>query len=172
MRKSLIDPETASRGHAKSHKPSTWLNIEDLARVEITSEDALFPIEHALANGVSNGASNGWRASAKGPQFIRLNFDNPTPIQRIQLDFVEKTDERCQEFAIYARSEGSDNDNELREIVRQQFTFSPGGSTEESEDYTVALSGVTCLELRIDPDRAHDPTHSQHFATLQSLRIA
>ena len=40
------------------------------------------------------------------------------------------------------------------EVVRQQWNFSPHGTTEEIEDYTVDLSGVTVLELRIDPDGA------------------
>jgi hypothetical protein len=56
--------------------------------------------------------------------------------------------------------------------VRQQFTFSPGGSTEEIEDYTVALDGVTVMELKIDPDRSHDPQQSRNYASLQSLRLA
>ena len=61
---------------------------------------------------------------------------------------------------------------ELREVVRQQFTFSPGGSTEETEDFTVSLDGVTVMELKIDPDRSHDPKQSQSYASLQSLRLA
>jgi hypothetical protein len=75
---------------------------------------------------------------------------------------------RSQEFAICATNDGG----ELREVVRQQFTFSPGGSTEEIEDYAVALDAVTQLEIRIDPDRAHDPAHSQNYASLQSLHIS
>lgn len=142
----------------------TWLDIDSLATVQITSEDPIFPIEHAL----KPEPSTGWRAAAKGPQFIRLAFDTPGTIRRIYLHFIERDTERSQEIAIYAASGGSD----FREVVRQQFTFSPGGATEEIEDYTVNLSAVTVLELRIDPDRAHDPTHSQNFATLQSFRLA
>ena len=40
--------------------------------------------------------------------------------------------------------------SELKEVVRQQWSFSPQGSTEEIEDYPVNLSGITTLELRID----------------------
>src|SRR6266849_6204256 len=70
----------------------------------------------------------------------------------LRLHFVDRAAERSQEFAVFAGA-GS----ELKEIVRQQWTFSPYGSTEEIEDYTVNLSGITTLELRIDPDRSHDP---------------
>jgi hypothetical protein len=62
--------------------------------------------------------------------------------------------------------------NELEEVVRQQWSFSPNGATEETEDYTVTLSGITTLELRIDPDRSHDPKQSQHYASLQTLKLA
>jgi hypothetical protein len=34
------------------------------------------------------------------------------------------------------------------------------------------LHGVTTLELRIDPDRSHDPKLSQSYASLQSMRLA
>lgn len=163
MRKNLIETKPLASEEDSATKDK-WLDIDAIATVEITSEDPQFPVEQAVA--VSS--STGWRAAAKGPQFIRFNFDKPTSIDRIQIHFVERDADRCQEFAIYTKS----GTGESREVVRQQFTFSPGGATEELEDYTVALSAVTSLELRIDPDRAHDPTHSQNFATLQSLRLA
>jgi len=40
----------------------------------------------------------------------------------------------------------------FREIVRQQWNFSPPTSTRESEEYRVELSEVTVLELTIVPD--------------------
>jgi hypothetical protein len=59
----------------------------------------------------------------------------------------------------------------LREIRRQQFTFSPGGATEELEDFAVELNEVTGIQLKIDPDRAHDPRQSKSHATLTRLRL-
>jgi hypothetical protein len=162
MRKTLIDQSAPAR--SATIPQDQWLDIDSLATVQITSEDPAFPIEQAL----KGETSTGWRASCKGPQLIRLNFDSPTAIKRIHVHFVEHDAERAQEFAIYASPQGG----ELREAVRQQFTFSPGGSTEEIEDYTVNLANVTSLELRIDPDRSHDPSQSQNFASLQSLRLA
>jgi len=41
----------------------------------------------------------------------------------------------------------SDNGNSFREIVRQQWNFSPPDSIREAEDYAVELSEVTTLEL-------------------------
>lgn len=159
MRKSIVSPSPVTA----TPIPDLWRDLERIARVEITSEDPAFPIEHALGR----TATTGWRAAETGPQIIRLHFDEPLTIRRIQLHFADAAAERSQEFAIYAGS-----GTELREIVRQQFTFSLGGSTEETEDYAVALDGVMVIELKIDPDRSHDPKLSQNFASLQSLRLA
>jgi len=159
MRKVVM---TESAGEAPQ-QPESWLHLEKIASVEISSEDASFPIEHALAE-VGTG---GWRASAPGPQRIRLIFDRPQTIRRIQLHFVEKEAERSQEFWLLAMV-----GDELRDVVRQQWNFSPRGTTEEREDYKVELTGVSALELRIDPDRSHDPQQSRSVATLESLRLA
>jgi hypothetical protein len=159
MRKSIVSPSTTTA----TPIGEVWRDLERIARVEISSEDDQFPIEHALGRKVTTG----WRAAETGPQLIRLHFDEPLNIKRLQLHFVDRASERSQEFAVYAGS-GSD----LQEIVRQQWTFSPNGSTEEVEDYTVSLSGITTLELKIDPDRSHDPKLSKHYASLQSLKLA
>jgi hypothetical protein len=141
-----------------------WRDLERIARIEMTSEDEAFPIEHAIGKTTTTG----WKASSPGPQVIRLHFDEPLAIRRIELRFIDRAAERSQEFAIFAKGD----DGTLREIVRQQFSFSPGGSTEEIEDYALALAGVTVLELQIDPDRSHDPAHSKNYASIQSLKIA
>lgn len=141
----------------------SWLPLEKIASVEISSEDPNFPIEHAL----SESRKGGWRASAPGPQRIRLIFDQPQVIRRIQIQFAEKDVERSQEFWLLALM-GDD----LRDVVRQQWNFSPQGTTEELEDYRVELNGVNALELRIDPDRAHDPLQSRHIASLEKLKLA
>jgi hypothetical protein len=159
MRKSIVSPTAAT----KLPMDDLWRDLERIARVEITSENEAFPIEHALGKAVTTG----WRASTPGPQVIRLFFDEPQSIRRIHLHFVDRAAERSQEFAIYAGSGA-----ELREVVRQQWNFSPHGTTEEVEDYTVDLSGITALELRIDPDRSHDPAQSQSYASLQTLKLA
>jgi hypothetical protein len=159
MRKSILSPSPVAATPIRD----LWRDLERIARIEITSEDEAFPIEHALGK----AETTGWRAAEAGPQIIRMHFDEPLTIHRIYLHFIDKTAERSQEFAIFAGS-----GTELREVVRQQFSFSPGGSTEEIEDYTVALEHVTVMELKIDPDRSHDPQQSQNYASLQSLRLA
>jgi hypothetical protein len=160
MRKSIVTPVAIASMPIRD----LWRDLEHIARVEMTSEDESFPIEHAIGKKVTTG----WRASSTGPQVIRLHFDEPLTIRRIKIHFIDRAAERSQEFAVFTNGE----DGTLLEVVRQQWSFSPGGATEEIEDYAVALTGVTVLELRIDPDRSHDPAQSHSYASLASLKIA
>src|SRR6516225_1320816 len=75
---------------------SEWLDLEQIATVEVTSEDASFPIEYAF--GSRHGP--GWRASRGGEQQIRIIFDEPVTLHRIELRFHEAEFERTQEFVL------------------------------------------------------------------------
>lgn len=138
MRKQLIQPDEGSASQV-------WLDVEKLAQVGITSETPACPIEAALLP----GRTSGWRASQPGEQIIRLVFDLPQTLQRIRLVFCEEACERTQEFVLRW---SADDGQTYREIVRQQYTFSPPGTTHEVEDYQVSLDAVTHLELSIVPD--------------------
>ncbi len=145
--------------------PSTdnedWLDLEHLVRVELTSEDAEYPIESALT--MDNGS--GWRAEQPGKQTVRLLFDKPHRISRIRLLFQEDERERTQEFVLrWFTGSGASS----REIVRQQYNFSPPDVNRELEDYVVDLDGLTILELSITPDISGGGT----CASLAQLRLA
>jgi hypothetical protein len=138
-----------------------WISIEQTAEVEITSEDAAHPIEGAF----EQRTSGGWRAETPGEQVIRLHFLEPRHVRHVRLVIEEQACERTQQFVLRASSlpEGA-----WRELVRQQFTFSPGGATREQEDYRFDLSNVSALELRITPDIRG----GQARATLEQLKVA
>jgi hypothetical protein len=138
-----------------------WLDLEDLAQVEITSEDLDHPIESALIP----GRGPGWRAAQPGEQTIRLLFDEPRSLRRIHLMFHEAERERTQEFVLRW---SADRGQSYREIVRQQYNFSPPAAAREVEDYDVELSGVTILELKIVPDISGGNAR----ASLTQLRLA
>jgi hypothetical protein len=138
-----------------------WLDIERLAQVEITSEDGGYPIEAALIPGMGSG----WRAAQPGEQTIRLLFDEPLRLTRIRLAFHADEQERTQEFVLRWSPDGGQS---YREIVRQQYNFSPPAASREVEDYDVNLEGVTALELRIVPDISGGRAR----ASLAQLRLA
>lgn len=157
MRKRIITPVDKEAAATNAD----WLNVEELAEVEITSEDAAHPIESALLP----GRDSGWRAAEPGKQTIRLLFSHPQPLHRISLNFVEPDNERTQEYVLRWSPDGGKS---FKEIVRQQWNFSPEGATTEKEDYNVELPDVTVLELSIVPDIGG----RQAIASLAQLRLA
>jgi hypothetical protein len=137
-----------------------WLELDRAASVEVTSEDPRHPIEGALVK----GDTRGWRASEAGTQVIRLIFDKPQNIERIELTFDENEAARTQEFVL----RWMPNMGQPREIVRQQWNFSPRATVHEAENFAVRLSRVSALELIITPDIGGGQDH----ASLSQLRLA
>lgn len=157
MRKLIINPSSEN----VSATNQNWLDLEPLVQVEMTSEHVEHPIESALIP----GRGSGWRAALPGEQTIRLLFDKPQKLRRIHLLFREDQQERTQEFVLrWSPNHGQS----YREIVRQQYNFSPLAATREVEDYNVDLDGVTALELRILPD----VTGGSAFGSLAELFLA
>ncbi len=157
MRTRLIipTPETV-RSRAEG-----WLDVERAAVVEITSEEKGYPVESAFVS----GEMRGWRAAEPGPQTIRLIFDQPQKLKQISLVFEEKEIPRTQEFVLRWSSDGGSS---FREIVRQQWNFSPPQTIREVEEYQVELSNVTVLELVIVPNMSGGAAR----ASLKSLRLS
>ena len=151
IRKQILQEPAARRGQ--------WLDLETLARFEISSEDPDHPIENALREG-----NQSWRAGEEGPQTIRMTFDAPQTVSRITVLFEENDRARTQEFALSWCSSGS---SEWREIVRQQFNFSPPHTTKEREEFNIPLKDVAGIELRIIPNISGDGK-----ASLTELLIA
>lgn len=157
MQKRIIadDPSTAKTA------ASDWLDLETLAEVEVSSENPDYPIEAALLPGLSQG----WQAGLPGKQTIRLLFKQPQNIKSLRLEFSETSACRTQEYALRL---SQDNNASFHDIVRQRWNFSPDGSTAELETHCLDVSGVTAIELNINPDLNEQSV----FATLKQLRIS
>ncbi len=138
-----------------------WLDLDSVAMVEVTSEEKEYPVELARVS----GEVRGWRAAASGAQTIRLIFDEPQRLRRISLVFEESETERTQEFVLRWSPDGG---RSFREIVRQQWNFSPPDTIREVEEYRVELSDVMVLELVIVPDISRGAAR----ASLKSLRVS
>ncbi len=157
MRKRLITPIP----QAARSREEGWLDLDRAAVVEVTSEEKDYPIESALVS----GEMQGWRAADPGNQTIRLIFDQPQRLRRISLVFEETETERTQEFVLRWSPDGG---RSFREIVRQQWNFSPPDTVREVEEYQVALSDVTALELIIVPNNSGGAGR----ASLKNLRLS
>ena len=143
---------------------TVWMDVLGGARVEVTSEDELFPVDAALGHAVTNG----WRSAATGVQVLRLLFAEPRRIERVRVDVVDRISERTQEMVMRAGA----SVEALEEVARWKFAFSPRGSTEEVEECAVGMDGVTVVELRIDPDVRHTGAAEQMYAVLRSFWLA
>src|SRR5213083_1593181 len=100
-----------------------------------------------------------------GSQTIRLVFDQPQRLKCISLVFEEHENARTQEFVLRWSPDGGSS---VKEVVRQQWNFSPPESIREVEEYQVELSNVTALELTIVPNTSGRPAR----ASLRSLRLS
>ena len=156
MRKRVITPIPQS---IQPHDEG-WLDLDRAASVEVTSEQKDYGIESALVS----GETRGWRAASPGTQTIRLIFDQAQRLRHVSLVFEENEIKRTQEFVLRWSPDGG---RSFREIVRQQWNFSPPDTVREVEEYQVELSDVTVLELIIVPNNSGGAAR----ASLKSLRL-
>lgn len=159
MRKTIINPIP----EISSFSDLNFLDLEQLAQVEFSSECPEHPVESALLLTEDSGA--GWQAANAGEQTIRIIFDQPCIIEHVFLVFDEPHYARTQEFVLLWLP---DNESCYREILRQQYHFSPPNTTQEIEHYEVGLNQLKALELRIIPDISGGET----YAALKRLRLA
>jgi hypothetical protein len=138
-----------------------WLDLRQLADVEVTSEQPASPIEGVFAC----DAPASWRAAVPGVQTIRLYFHRPVRLTRIHLVFEETAVMRTQEFVLRWQAAGA---RQSATILRQQFTFAPPDTTTEREDYRVDLVEASVLELSIIPHISDGDA----IATLQQFCVA
>jgi hypothetical protein len=156
MRKTRLSPI----GNSSGESGHDWLDLEQAARVEVSSEAEGYPVEGALVKDVRGG----WRDSAPGIQTIRLLFDHPQTIRVIRLVFKEKEFARTQEFVLRWLPQGT---RDWKDVVRQQWNFSPPVTEDECEEYRVNLPSATGLELGVRPDISGGEAR----ASLESLEL-
>src|SRR5882724_6380025 len=135
--------------------------IAAIATVWVTSEAADAPIDQAFDQSQGPGGSR-WIAAVPGEQRLILAFDTPQTIRTISLEVEEPEVSRTQVLHVSVSYDGGQTYQELR---RQEYTFSPPGTTFEREEWAVMVEGVTHLQLVITPDKGGQPCR----ATLTSL---
>ena len=158
MRKQIL-----GKDHPAEMSPEPGeLNIPAIATALVSSEAVEYPIENAFDTRRGPGGSR-WLAAETGEQTLILAFDSPQTIQRISLEIEEQELSRTQELQLAVSQDGQT----YRELLRQEYNFSPPGTTFEREDWSVTAQDVTHLRLWIKPDKSGKPCQ----ATLTSLRL-
>ena len=157
LRKQILLPDVA----ATSRPLTPEIDVPAVATVFLTSETPDHPIDHVFDRHRGPGATR-WIAAAPGEQTLVLAFDAPQTIDRVLVEIEETEVARTNELQLALSCDGEQS---YREIVRQEYTFSPPGTTFEREDWAVSAAGVTHLRLRIKPDKGGNASR----ATLTSL---
>ncbi|NJK27802.1 MAG: hypothetical protein HC925_03710 [Coleofasciculaceae cyanobacterium SM2_3_26] len=164
MRKKIVNPESLNVPARQLTKLDGELDIANLATVLVTSEDTAHPIENAFSPQRGAG-SDYWAAANPGMQTIMLAFDRPQSIRTIRLEIEETEVERSQALHFQASSDGGQT---FTDVLRQEYNFSPSGTTLQQETWTVNLENITHLRLDIKPDMGDRPA----VAKITSLALS
>jgi hypothetical protein len=159
MRKQILSVNSTHAAPSRSGE----LDVAGIATVLISSEAAGHPIENAFDAQSGPGGSR-WVAGADGEQTIILAFDSPQTLRHILLEVEEPEVSRTQELQLAVSVDGGQS---YRELLRQEFNFSPPNTSLEREEWRVDASGVTHLRLWIKPDKSGRPCR----ASLTSFRL-
>jgi hypothetical protein len=164
LRKQIIPtPGSAGADSPRQIVDPDTKDIAALATVLVTSESPDHPVDH-LFDGRNGRGGTRWIASAAGEQTLILAFDTPQTIREVTLEAEELQTSRTQVLTLALSRDGG---RSYREVLRQEFVFSPPGTTFERENWRVPAEGVTHVRVVIQPDKGGAP----HRATMTSLTI-
>ena len=134
-----------------AHTPANSIDIIRSAELIATSESENFPLDNIFDGSTGPGSSQ-WVAGSTGPQTLLFKFDAPQHITGIIYEIEETEVARTQETCFEA---SSDSGAHFREILRQEYNFSPTGATFQREELNVDLPGITDLKMTIRPDKGN-----------------
>ena len=147
LRKHIVAPSPEVR----TGMPGDAIDIIVEAEVLVTSEAEGFPLDNIVDSSSGPGSSQ-WVAGTTGPQTLVFKFDAPQHISGINYEIEENETARTQEVSFEVSSDAGAH---FREVLRQEYNFSPDGSTYEREELTFDLPGVTQLRMVIKPDKGN-----------------
>jgi hypothetical protein len=139
------------------------IDIATCATVAYSSEDPAYPIENLLDERSGPGGTRWLSARPDATERILVEFDQPQTISRLVYEVEETMRDRTQEIRVEVSDQGS---HAYRQILLQEYNFSPRGATFQREDQRVDLRGVTHLRLTIVPNK-----NGSGPASLTTLRL-
>ena len=145
----MLRKQVVSRSSSESASFEGEISIADVATVQVTSEEADHPIDNAFDHNRGPGGSR-WIADGPGEQTVILLFNSPQTIRTIGVEVEELAVSRTQELSVSVSLDGG---RTYRELVRQEFNFSPPAASFERELWSASAGAVTHLRLEIKPDK-------------------
>ena len=159
----MLRKQVLRESHIKPCQSGAEKDVATLATVLVTSEDPQHPIDHVFDHRRGPGGSR-WIAEGPGEQTVILAFDTPQTIRRLVVEIEEPDVSRTQELQVSVSRDGG---RAYRELLRQEYNFSPPGTTFEREEWVLPDEAVSHLKLTIKPDKGGGP----YRATLTSLAL-
>jgi F5/8 type C domain len=159
IRKRLTSEQHSSRSPDESGE----IDIISCATLVYSSEDPDHPLEH-LVDGQYGRGSTRWASARRNvTERIVFEFDQPQRISRLVYEVEECGQERTQEVRVEV---SSDHGRTHRQVLVQEYTFSPHGATFQHEEQRLDVPAVTDLSLTIVPNK-----NGSGVATLTSIRL-
>jgi hypothetical protein len=156
LRKRPLEDDAATRA-------ADEIDIAGCATIAYSSENPAYPVEHMLDGRSGPGAPRWISARPDAIEHIVVEFDQPQAISRLVYEVEEAMRERTQEVRVEVSEDGG---RTYRQILVQEYTFSPRGATYQREDQRFNLPQTSRLRLTIVPNKNGSGT-----ATLTTLRL-
>jgi F5/8 type C domain len=158
LRKRALEADAAT-----SAGTADEIDIAGCATIAYSSEKPAHPVEHLLDGHSGPGGTRWISARPDVIEQIIVEFDQPQAISRLVYEVEEAVRERTQEVRVEVSEDGG---RTYRQILVQEYTFSPGGATYQREEQRLNLLQVSRLRLTIVPNKNGSGT-----ATLTALRL-
>jgi hypothetical protein len=148
---------------ATSTKAADEIDVAGCATIAYSSENPAHPVEHLLDGRSGPGATRWISARPDTIEHIVVEFDQAQPISRLVYEVEEAMRERTQEVRVEVSEDGGQT---YRQILVQEYTFSPRGATYQREEQRFNRVQATHLRMTIVPNKNGSGT-----ATLTTLRL-
>ena len=142
---------------------ATELDVKRGATVAYSSEQPTHPVDHMFDGRDGPGGTFWASASMDTAETILLEFDHPQSISRLIFEAEERHVERTQEVRLEVSCDGGSS---FRQLLVQEFVFSPRGATFQREDLRLSAVNVSHVRLTIVPHK-----NGSGRATITSLRL-
>lgn len=139
------------------------IDIVGCATIGYSSENPAHPVEHMLDERCGPVATRWISAHPDTVEHIVVEFDQPQAISQLAYEVEEAERERTQEVRVEVSEDGG---RTYRQILVQEYNFSPAGATYQREEQRFNFLRVSHLRLTIVPNKSGSGT-----ATLTALRL-
>ena len=158
LRKRPLEADAATSARAAGE-----IDIAGCATIAYSSEDPAHPVGHMLDGRCGPRATRWISARPDTVEHIVVEFDRPQAISRLVYEVEEAMRQRTQEVRVEVSEDGGQS---YRQILVQEYNFSPRGATYQREEQRFNLPQVTYLRLTIVPNKSGSGT-----VTLTRLRL-